>query len=927
MSSKKKAKKQPTDDDYYNTIGQININNDKFISELVHSFIPRTDEAIKKSFQDHLKNTLKCSKKKIDKFSAYLATSYSIRDRLIQFFNVTMNYFLSCKAKQLNFVSSEFLMGRFLRNAILNLQLENSYKDMLKQFNLNLEDIYEEEYDQGPGSNGNGRFAACMLDSLATLNYPAWSYGIYYSKGYFQQKFSDDGQQLEDPDYFFNYIEPWCIKRPLISHQIGFGGKFNQETQKWQPEETIQAVANDFLIPGYQTINTLTLRLWSSEYNNQYENNSKNLAQLTESIYPSDSDDENVISMRLKQEYFLSSASVQDIVLRLKYEQHASIHDLPKFISIHINDTQPCLMALELLRILIDDEKMEFDEAFSIVKQSFSFTCQTLIPMTFERFPLPIFEKILPRHLLLIYEINERTLSQVHDNSYKTDMSIIEESNPKQIRMINLAIICSHNVIGVSKSQTNMLTETLFEKFNKCYPGKFLNITSGISIRRWLHHCNKPLSKLITQSLSDDDSWPIFNTANENNIHLGSKKKNNSSNQSNNYSNNSNNYSNNNENDNDDDSDDDDDFAVNSYLIDSTNKTKDLSSTIEALHNLIEDPSFIKEFSEIKYKNKVKLADLVNTLCGVELDPDLQLFDVQAKEFKHNHRQTLHIFSIIHRYLELSKKNEIEKLNYYPRAFIIAGKASPASTFLKSLVLLINRVADVINSDESLHSILRVAFIPNYNVSIAETLVAGADVNVQISTPGTEAAATSNMKFALNGSLIIGTNDGTNTEIADEIGENNIYFCGLPYDVLEDARNSAENPIIDPELKMVFDAIRSNQFGPSEEYEEILRSIEHQDYFLVNAEFEDYLTIQSKVDADYQNGIFSDFNNENGNETNINFKIKRVAAIPHIGKFSSDKEVVDYAEKIWDIKQYPLPIKYLSENDVEIEEEEEEFGK
>ncbi|KAK8887582.1 Non-essential glycogen phosphorylase [Tritrichomonas musculus] len=991
--------KSKTSDDYYDSINKVSTNSFQFLCDFILKLIPRTSESVSKSFLDHLKYTLKHQENEINNLSAYLAASYSIRDRLIQLFNITMNYFISVKAKQLYYVSSEFLIGRFLQNSLLNLQLEDVFHQSLSQFGIDLNDIYDEEYDMGPGSSGIGRYAACLLDSLASLNYPAWGYGLFYSNGYFKQTFDEKGHQKDDEiEPFLSSIKPWRIERPSINYDINFGGKFYIETNTWVEKKTIKAIANDFLIPGYHTINTLTLRLWSStDMNLQIDSDDEEMSCLTHKIYPDDSNDINILKKRLLQEYLLSSATIQDIINRLTHEQKGKIHELPQFAAIHLNNTQPSLMAIELLRILIDEENMDIVEAITIVNQTFSFTCQSIIPMTFERWPLPLFNELLPRHLQIIYDLNAFYLSQSSEN--QAEISIIEESNPKQIRMINLSIICSQCVNGVSERQTNMLN-SIFNHFGQ---NKFLNITNGVSIRKWVHHCNRPLSELITESLDGNDLWPVFNTAKEENIYHADFDKNNYQNAiiefeeeeeegkvgddnqddddiDNTYSSSDNSNESEYENENTTDSDDDnyiqntkskkikkkknsnkgkqkrklensssddnstddnldndndnqkkmkgkkstncdsDNESMNSsshsiskstkkngYEIDHIQKNIDFNKTPDMIRSLPDDSNFIERFSEIKYQNKINLSKLVESLCGIDIDPDFQLFDVQAKEFKHHHRQSLHIFSIIYRYLTLVTKSEEEKINVQPRAFIIAGKASPCSKFLKEIVLLINNVANVINDDESLHNFLRVAFIPNYNVSIAEVLVAGADVNDSISTPCMEAAATSNMKFALNGSLIVGTRDGTNIELSIEKDDEsmNVFFFGYPEELLEDGREGTKTQF-NEKLKYVFDAIKQDQFGPHEQYENIISTIENYDYDLISADFDDYLEAQEKVDLAYQN------------ESNIKIENRRVAAIQIMEKLSSDRAAVEYAEKMWNIKQYPVPIKYVSDDEDEI---------
>lgn len=859
-------------EDYYSSRKLIRKGEYQFLYDYVSSLIDSTEESIKESISYYLKKNTVSDKDKKSKFPLYSAISYSVHDRLIQFFNITMNYFISSNAKQLNFVSSEFLTGRFLQNALFNLQLDEPYRKVvanMKDIICNdLTEIFEEESEYGPGNSGPSRFAACMIDSLATLNYPAWGYGIYYSKGFFKQKF-DNGKQKDDPESYDKFLKPWYIQRNSIKYKIKFGGGS-------VPEKTIIAIPCDFLIPGYHTINTITLRLWSSIRDDDCNDKSieyRDLTYLTERILPADSNDDKIKEKRFKQEYFLASATIQDILNRLKNEQNATIHEIPKYISIHMNDTQPCLMTIELLRILLDDEKMEFEEAFSIVKQVFSFTCHSIMAITFEMWPVHYFEKFLPRHLDLIYKVNDYILKTAQDQ-LKSEISVVEEPHDnvvKSIRMINLAFHCSHIVNGVSKMHTEMLKTTFFPQLNGNDPNKFINITNGISIRRWLHHCNKPLSNLITKSLDNDDSWPIFNTASEKNIikFKNSRVK----------------------------------RPKGNYIIDPSVTERKWIRTSELLNNLIDDPQFLNEYHQIKYKSKEKLAKYIKETLGVDLDIEYSIFNVQAKEFKRQNRQTLHIFSIIYRYIELLEQFSREgRIGMQPRAYIIAGKASRDDEFLNKLIILINNAAKLINEDQRTNKWLRVVFIPDYNVTLAGKLATAADIFSQISTPDCEAAATTNMKFAINGSIILASKGGTNLELADEIGEENIKLFGLSFNEVSYFRCEC---ISNPKLEKVFQFIEEKKLieqidknGQNIEFEKFMKVFNTNDYDLVKASFEDYINEQNKLD------------NMHGKTSEIGIK-----ALPHIGQLSSDRATVEYAEKIWGIKQYPVPIRYISEDD------------
>ena len=875
--------------DYYHYKQQKKAKKFQFLKDYVDSFPKRSENTVKKAFLKHITNTIGISDKKVKNSTAYTAASNTVFDNLIQFFGVTMNYYIALKAKQVNFVSSEFTVGRFLRNALLNLQLEDVYRKALAEIDgdkrkLNLDEIYEEERDQSSGNSGTGRFAACMLDSLATLNYPAWGYGIYYSKGYFKQKFSG-GEQIDEPDACEKFLKPWCIKRPSISYTIGLFG--TSESEKWHPQVTIKATAIDFLIPGYHTINTVTLRLWSSSEGSDTDySNYKELSEITERLYPNDDNDDKIKEKRFIQEYFLASATMQDIVNRLKNDQKATIRDLPKFASIHLNDAQPCMMTIELLRILIDLEGLGFEDALSIVTQVFSFTCHSMFEEAFEKWPVHYFERFIPRHLELLYKANSVFLSQIPPQNHEV-LSFIDNRYPKNVRMTNVAIYFSQKVNGVSKCQTDLLKNRFFADFNRFYPDKFLNITNGISIRRWLHHCNKPLSSLITQLLDGDESWPVFNTANERNIHKFNEEKS--------------------------DSDDDDDdnggwktpAQFNGYSIEPSVTERKWSRASEILSDIIEnDRLFIEDYSFAKNECKEKAANLVKRLTQVELNPYTMLFNVCVKDFKYHNRMTLHILSIIHRYIEILN-TEGDKNWIQPRAFIIAGRASPKSNFEKSLVLLANRVAEVVNKDARVNELIRVAFVPNCNVSLAEVLVAAADVNVQTAVPDMESGATTNMKFALNGAIVIGQRGGTNLELRDEIGEDGVLLYGPEIQKVKEVRDRTMRAQVTNRSMLydVINAIKSDKFGPHGNYFEIIEKLQNDDYAMIKESFEDYLVEQYKIDSIYH---------DNGKEGLCQI---RVLAIPHMWRLSSDRAAVSYAEKLWGIKQYPLPIEFVCEDE------------
>ena len=809
--------------------------------KLMEEYIPAEKSSVQTSFVNHIEYTIARSRFNFDRFSAYLAASYSVRDRLIELFNDTMEYFIASKAKMVYYVSIEFLMGRFLRNALLNLEMEDLYRDSLQELDVSIDQLYSEEYDPGLGNGGLGRLAACFMDSLATLNLPAWGYGLMYSFGMFRQTIGDDGSQIEIPDYWLNYGDPWRVQKPTVTHRVGFYG--HVENGVWKPALSIIAVANDFLIPGFKTDNTLALRLWSSKPTSELDEEKFRFGDyydavshkqwcenLTSVLYPNDNTAEGK-EMRLMQQYLMSSATLQDIVQRLKNFQHADIHDLPKYAAVQLNDTHPAVMVAELLRILIDEEGLSFNEAYEITTQVFSYTCHTLMPEALEKWSIPLFEKVLPRHLQIIYELNHVFLDLVREkynspSEVLAALSIIEESNPKQVRMANLAVIGSHTVNGVAAIHSDLMKKYVFKEFAQLFPSKFQNKTNGVTVRRWLHHCNPGLTSLINDALGSD-TW--------------------------------------------------------------AQRADELTGILKHLN----DNDFFMKWLSVKQTNKQALASYVKEHLRIQLNPTSQLFDIQVKRIHEYKRQTLNILSVIHRYLTIIEATDDEKANMTPRAVIFGGKAAPGYYAAKKLIKLINNVSRVVNSNESVGDLLKVVFIPNYNVSIAEMIIPAADINEQISTAGTEASGTSNMKFAFNSSLIVGTYDGANIEIGDAIGHENVFFFGAKADDVDRLRETSFRRTVNPKLRRVFNTIRNGLFGSPKDYECILHPIENGDHYLVSYDFESYLQCQQRVDEAYRD-----------QKKWMTMCIKSTA---NMGRFSSDRTISEYAEQIWHIQPHMLP--------------------
>lgn len=813
-----------------------------FLWKLMADYIPADKPSVQTSFVNHIEYTIARSRFNFDDFSAYLSCSYSVRDRLIELFNDTMDYYISSKAKQVYYMSIEFLMGRFLRNALMNLELEDLYRDSLHDLDIEIDRLFEEEYDPGLGNGGLGRLAACFMDSLATLNLPAWGYGLMYNYGMFKQTIGEDGSQIEIPDYWLNYGDPWRVKKDTIFYNVGYYGKVDHGV--WKPSLYIKAVANDFLIPGFATDNTLALRLWSSKPTSELDEEKfrggdyydaisfkQRCENLTSVLYPNDNNEEGK-EMRLMQEYFMSCASLQDIIHRLKTQQKLSINDLPTVAAIQLNDTHPAIMVAELMRILVDEERLSFEEAFSITTRVFSYTCHTLMPEALEKWSVPLFEKLLPRHLQIIYQINQVFLDTVKFNfgtsgEAMSQLSIIEECDPKQIRMANLAVVGSHKVNGVAAIHSELMKKYVFKEFAAIWPDKFCNKTNGVTVRRWLHHCNPGLSKLITEAVGSED-WALH------------------------------------------------------------------AEKLTAVMNKINDSNFFLRWASVKQSNKNVLASYIYDQLGVKLNPELQLFDIQVKRIHEYKRQTLNIFSVIHRYLRILEAKDEEKAEMTPRAIIFGGKAAPGYYAAKKLIKLVNNVSRVVNNDSTVGDLLKVVFIPNYNVSLAEIIIPAADINEQISTAGTEASGTSNMKFAFNSSLIVGTWDGANIEIGDAIGNENVFFFGAKAEQVDELKSKWKKRAINQKLKRVFQAIRAGLFGDPSEYECLIYPIENGDNYLVNYDFPLYLEAQKKVDEAYKDR---------------NRWVKMcMTSTANMGNFSSDRTISEYAREIWGIKEYPLPL-------------------
>lgn len=829
-------------------------------------------------FIDHVETTLARSLYNCDDMAAYEAASMSIRDNLVIDWNKTQQKFTTRNPKRVYYLSLEFLMGRALDNALINMKIEDPedpaaskgepremIKGALDDLGFKLEDVLDQEPDAGLGNGGLGRLAACFVDSMATEGIPAWGYGLRYEYGIFAQKIID-GYQVETPDYWLNSGNPWEIERNEVQIPVTFygyvdrpeGGKTTLSASQWIGGERVLAVAYDFPVPGFKTSNVNNLRLWQArpttefdfaKFNNGDYKNSVAQQQRAESItavlYPNDNFAQGK-ELRLKQQYFWCAASLHDILRRFKKSKRPWT-EFPDQVAIQLNDTHPTLAIVELQRVLVDLEKLDWHEAWDIVTKTFAYTNHTVMQEALEKWPVGLFGHLLPRHLEIIYDINWFFLQDVAKKFPKnvdllSRISIIEENSPeRQIRMAFLAIVGSHKVNGVAELHSELIKTTIFKDFVKFYgPSKFVNVTNGITPRRWLKQANPSLAKLISETLND---------------------------------------------------------PTEEYLLDMAKLTQ--------LGKYVEDKEFLKKWNQVKLNNKIRLVDLIKKENdGVDIINreylDDTLFDMQVKRIHEYKRQQLNVFGIIYRYLAMKNmlKNgaSIEEVaKKYPRKVsIFGGKSAPGYYMAKLIIKLINCVADIVNNDESIEHLLKVVFVADYNVSKAEIIIPASDLSEHISTAGTEASGTSNMKFVMNGGLIIGTVDGANVEITREIGEDNVFLFGNLSENVEELRyNHQYHPQDLPSsLDSVLSYIESGQFSPENpnEFRPLVDSIKyHGDYYLVSDDFESYLATHELVDQEFHN-------------QRSEWLKKSVLSVANVGFFSSDRCIEEYSDTIWNVE-------------------------
>ncbi len=807
-------------------------------------------ESIKKSFVNHMEFSLGKDEYAATAQDCYSSIALTARDRLIERWISTQQAYYKNNAKRVYYLSLEFLIGRTLGNSLINLGLDGEADKAMHELGYELEELREKEWDAGLGNGGLGRLAACFLDSLATLELPAVGYGIRYEYGIFFQSIRD-GYQIETPDYWLRLGNIWEFPRAEFMYVVNFYGRVEQYSDekgklksRWVDAEEIIAMGYDTPVPGYKNNTVNNLRLWSAKASREFDLNyfndgdyikavsAKSVSEnITKVLYPNDNIFEGK-ELRLRQEYFFVSATVQDIVRRFK-KTHSNFKEFPDQVAIQLNDTHPAIAIPELMRILLDFEDQTWEEAWDITVKVFGYTNHTVLPEALEKWPVTLVSRVLPRHMEIIYEINRRFLEQLEvlhpgDDDMMQELSIIEEGVEKKVRMANLAIIGSHAVNGVAALHTEIIKSIVFKDFHRIWPDKFNNKTNGITQRRWLKLCNPKLSSLISEKIGEN--W-----------------------------------------------------------------AKDLYE-MKKLIPFADDSEFRERWFDVKKANKENLAKYILSRNNIVVNID-SMFDIHVKRLHEYKRQLLNALHVITLY---NRIKDNPGGDFVPRTILFAGKAAPGYYMAKLIIKLINSIAEVVNNDPQIGDRLKVLFLRNYAVSNAEKIIPAADLSEQISTAGTEASGTGNMKFALNGALTIGTLDGANVEIREEVGDDNIFIFGLDTPGVANLKHSGYNPFYyynnNPELNRVINQIQHGFFSKSQPdlFRPIVDSLLYQgDTYMLFADYESYVNCQQRVSDTYRDkdkwGRMSILNAAN------------------MGKFSSDRTISEYANDIWNVK----PVKII----------------
>eukprot|EP01125_Pyxidicula_operculata_P014813 TRINITY_DN4984_c0_g1_i1.p1 TRINITY_DN4984_c0_g1~~TRINITY_DN4984_c0_g1_i1.p1 ORF type:complete len:948 (-),score=244.61 TRINITY_DN4984_c0_g1_i1:182-3025(-) len=828
---------------------------------VLSSYLPTDEKSIQRLFVHRAEYDLALTYSDIKQNpkEQFAALAVSVRDRLIERWKDTELFFDREETKKVYYLSLEFLMGRSLQNALSNLNLNQSFSRALRNLGIKMEELYEEETDAGLGNGGLGRLASCFLDSLATMNYPAWGYGLRYQYGIFHQLIKN-GYQVECPDFWLRFGNPWEIERLDVQFPVEFYGRVVEIPDpsaddgvryKWEGHETVMAVAYDIPIPGFKTYNTINLRLWSSRPSKEFDfqlfdkgnyfaaiENKQRSETITSVLYPNDNTSEGK-ELRLKQQFFFVSATLQDILKRFKRTEK-SLTELHTMVGIQLNDTHPALGIAELMHILVDKERLKWDTAWDITRKIYAYTNHTVLPEALEKWDVRLMENLLPRHLQIIYRINHFFLMEVEKVfppeqhiDMKRILSLIQEEPSKKVRMAHLAIVGSHHINGVAQIHSDLLKTHVFPEFFKMYPRKFTNVTNGVTPRRWVQQANPSLTKLISETLGTE-RWLCE------------------------------------------------------------------LELITEIKKHVDNEAFQDKWRQAKMKNKQRLAKYFNDKLGIRVNVD-SLFDIQIKRIHEYKRQLLNILYVIYRYKQIKGMSDEERADVVRRVIVFAGKAAPGYYIAKLIIKLINCVAQKINDDPDMEEYLKVIFVPNYTVSLAELLIPASDISQHISTAGMEASGTSNMKFVMNGGLLLGTMDGANIEIAEEIGEENMFIFGTLADKVEDQRARVREGKVklDPRLQQVVQMLRDGVFGEFPELNQLLDTILHNnDYYLLTVDWADYLSAQEKVDKTYANKKL--------------WTSMSIMSSAGTGKFSSDRSIQDYAKNIWDLEPRarpgPLPV-------------------
>ncbi len=811
---------------------------------LFTEYFSSSKDLLTKDFINRIQNDLVKEKGTVTKRDILEAISLASRDRLSRNWLITQNKYQNSDEKKVYYLSLEFLMGRLLGNTLINIDAFEKSRSTLAELGYDIGEILEEEPDMGLGNGGLGRLAACFLDSMATLELPAYGYGIRYEYGIFEQEI-ENGYQKEKPDNWLRYGNPWEVIRPELTYKIKFNGQANTTVLNnwkikvdWVNSDEVLAVAYDVPVPGYKNDTVNTLRLWqaksTNEFNLDYFNQGNYLSavegkntseMISKVLYPNDSVPSGKL-LRFKQQYFFVSATLQDIINSFR-KNNIDFSKFPDKVVIHLNDTHPAIAIPELMRLLMDEEGLEWIEAWQITQKTFAYTNHTILPEALEEWPESLIGTLLPRHMQIINEINKRYLDNVRANFTKDEnilsrLSIVQEGNGRMIRMSNLAIIGSFSVNGVAELHTGILKNFTFKHFNDIEKGKFNNKTNGITQRRFLLYANPGLAGLISDRIGK--KW-ITNL-----------------------------------------------------------------DELRKIEKYINEEDFLVSRDEIKRINKLRLIKYIEANCKVKLNPN-SIFDSQIKRFHEYKRQVLNVLHVITLYNKIKNNPEYK---HVPRTVIFSGKAAPSYIMAKLVIKLINSVANTINADKVVGDKLKVVFLKNYSVSLAEKIIPASDLSEQISTAGFEASGTGNMKFALNGALTIGTLDGANIEIKNEVGDENIYIFGLGEKEIRKIRSKGYIPKEyydnDEELGKVLDMLNDDYFNADEPgifkpiYEELL----YRDYFFVLADYRSYIDMQRKIETDYLD--------------KESWLKKSIINTARMGRFSSDRTIKQYAEEIWKIK-------------------------